>query len=648
MPLQPVLIKELETSFGLYFADSWRLSRSFTLNYGLRWDFQGDNENTNNIYTSPNLIDLFGPSGALPGTNQNTPNLFNPGSLQGVANPSIYQRSKAYNADYINPAPHIGIAWNPSLTNGWLGNLIGDRKTVFRAGYSLSYYSEGLLNFTDEAGSNPGLRQSGTLVPGVDFAPGSLSVGNPLPPFNLFPATFSFPLPLSNFAFTNTTVSTIDPNIKAPYVQTWSAGIQRELRPGTVFEARYAGNHGVNLWHTYNINEVNIFENGFLSQFQAAQNNLAINQANGRGASFANNGLPGQTATPVFTTAFAGLTQAQGFTNTSFVSDLQSGQAGPMAYTIAQTSNYFCNMVGSSFSPCVSRGYKTPGQYPINFFQINPYIPTANLLSSNSYSNYNGLQLELRQSLSHGVTLNVNYAWSHSLTDRYNKNVDNSGNFTTLRNRRRDYGPSPWDLRRVLQAYGTYDIPFGRGRAFSVNNPIIDAIAGGWTIGSIFRFQTGLPFKLSSSVGTVNQQTVNQQDSGVIANVIAPVLQSNVGVYKSGNPYVNFINPSLIGSDGRANPAYLTLPSTAGQFGSFIYLYGPHFISDDLSIDKQIPIIHERVRMEIRAEMVNAFNHPIFQVPTGGTFTLRLLALHPLRSAALRRQRQCPARCNSG
>ena len=45
-----------------------------------------------------------------------------------------------------------------------LGKLLGDGKTVVRAGYSLSYYSEGLLNFTNLAGSNPGLRQNATLT----------------------------------------------------------------------------------------------------------------------------------------------------------------------------------------------------------------------------------------------------------------------------------------------------------------------------------------------------------------------------------------------------------------------------------------------------------------------------------------------------
>src|SRR5215470_7122578 len=100
---QPVTIRERQTSFGLYFQDSWRASRSLTLNYGLRWDFQGDNFNTNDIYTSPTLLDLFGPSGSTAGSD-NSPNLFNPGSLLGIANPSIYQRSHGYRRDYHNPA----------------------------------------------------------------------------------------------------------------------------------------------------------------------------------------------------------------------------------------------------------------------------------------------------------------------------------------------------------------------------------------------------------------------------------------------------------------------------------------------------------------------------------------------------------------
>jgi hypothetical protein len=78
--------------------------------------------------------------------------------------------------------------------------------------------------------------------------------------------------------------------------------------------------------------------------------------------------------------------------------------------------------------------------------------------------------------------------------------------------------------------------------------------------------------------------------------------------------FSNFRNDT--GADGRTNPSFLAPPSTPGEFGSFIYPYGPRFVSDDVSIAKQMPVIVDWLRVEICAEMVNAFNHPIFQVPT--------------------------------
>ena len=167
-----------------------------------------------------------------------------------------------------------------------------------------------------------------------------------------------------------------------------------------------------------------------------------------------------------------------------------------------------------------------------------------------------------------------------------------------------------------LQAFGTYELPVGRGRMFSPSSPILNGVIGGWTVGAIFRMQSGLPFKLSSG-----RQTANQSDAGVVLNgVTASDLQKMVGVFRGSGPDVFFLDPKLVGSDGRANSAFLSPPTTPGQFGSFVYLHGPKFVTTDLSLAKAVPLIGERVRMEIRAEMVNAFNHPIFEVPTGGTF----------------------------
>ena len=606
--LTPAFRREAQSFFGIFVQDSWRATPNLTFNYGLRWEFQGDDENTNGIYTSPPLQDLWGPSGVG--------NLFAPASLKGVADPSIQLRPKAYNRDFLNPAPNFGFAWSPKFENGFLKSIFGGGgKTVFRGGYSVNYYSEGMLAFGNLAGANPGLIQNISLSPGdAGFAPGGLSLGSPLPQLRIFPQSFAFPLPLSSFTFSNTSIGSIDPSLRAPYIQSWSVGIQREVSRNTVFEARYVGNHGVHLWHAYDINEVNIFENGFLQEFQRAQKNLAVNQAAGM-SSFANQGLPGQAALPIFSTAFGALgsqpalTSAQGFGNSTFINYLTSGQAGALASSLASSPVFLCRMVGSQFSPCATRGYNAPGAYPINFFQVNPFAAggVLQLLTDRSWSNYNGLQVELRGRPAPGVNLVANYTFSKSLTDRYNKDAGTFSNYKTLRNLALDRSPSPWDLRHVFLLYGTFELPFGNAHRLAGNNPVLDRIVGGWTFGWIARAQSGLPFRLGSG-----RNTVNGQDSGVVpVGLTTSQLQDMVGAYRVGSPYVYFIDPKLIGSDGRANPNLLAPPTTPGQFGSFTFLHSPKVVTADLSLAKRVRI-RERIALEIYAEFLNAFNHPVF------------------------------------
>ena len=87
-----------------------------------------------------------------------------------------------------------------------------------------------------------------------------------------FPATGTFQV----VGFSGQAVNAFDPNLRTPRVQSWSVGIQRQLSQDTVLEVRYVGNHGTGLWRQENINEVNIFENGFLNEFNLAKANLPL------------------------------------------------------------------------------------------------------------------------------------------------------------------------------------------------------------------------------------------------------------------------------------------------------------------------------------------------------------------------------------
>src|SRR5262249_54528634 len=149
---------------------------------------------------------------------------------------------------------------------------------------------------------------------------------------------------------------------------------QRRLSGSRVLELRYNGNRTVHQWLALNTNQVNVLasrpgEASFLDQFKQAQKNLALNG----GTSFANNGLPGQAAIPVFEAAFAGATPANGFANSTFIQNLNQGEAARMALSLAGAgaagARYFCNLVGAGFSPCATNlGYTGAGAgYPINY-----------------------------------------------------------------------------------------------------------------------------------------------------------------------------------------------------------------------------------------------------------------------------------------
>src|SRR5262249_18702634 len=245
------------------------------------------------------FADVFGISGAN--------NLFKPGTLTGSIPTLQPNAGRAwYNTDMSNFAPSLGLAWQPELKIPLIKDLLpGGGKTVFRAGYSISYPREGFNNFTSTAFANPGIDAVTNVNPitapcspasttGGSFNAGCVTfnglIGGQLTTLSPFPTSPTTPFAIRAF-FGNPTVNAFDPNLRTPRVQSWSAGIQREFGHDTVLEIRYVANHSTGLWRQDNINEVNIFENGFLNEFKLAKANLDANIAGGCGSRF--NPMPG-------------------------------------------------------------------------------------------------------------------------------------------------------------------------------------------------------------------------------------------------------------------------------------------------------------------------------------------------------------------
>ncbi len=629
-------LDELSKAWGLFGGDSFHLRPNLTLNYGLRWDFIGDNHDLTKAYHSLTTSGIFGPSGVG--------NEFNPGVLLGDPNPDYLGRSHQYAPWNKSPQPAVGIAWSPQATQGFLGRVAGPGKTVVRAGFSLRDYTEPYQYFWD-AGSDYGayfyqsfyLNANNTGTVGT-FSPGTLALGNSLPGFGLSPQSYVNTDPEAHLTFLypfeqNPPIAAtgIDEHIKQPYVQSWNLGIQRTIGEHNAIEIRYVGSRTVHQWLSLYTNETNIFENGFVKQFRNAQANLAINQANGI-TSFADNGFTGQQPLPIFNAAFAGETSGgsgvplQDYANGQFIQWLQQGQAGAFATAltgITGTVPYFCNLVGASFSPCLNNaGYTGAGAgYPINFFQANPYVSgqDTGYMVAGGYSTYNGLQVDFRQKQWHGMQFDVNYTWSHTLgisspASQWTGQFDQF----TLRNLRLSYTPVGYDIHHVVHANGTYDLPFGAGKRFLNQGGLTDKVVGGWTLGTILTWETGAPYQVQGGYLTVN----DYGDGGITFNGIsASQFQSSTGVYRvsaaqnGGTPstFVDIINPKyLVGPNGGgANPNYITPNITPGTFGAIPFLWGPHFFNDDLAVSKSIPI-RENIRFTFQGEFLNILNHPNF------------------------------------
>jgi hypothetical protein len=601
---------------ALYVQDTWHANANLTLTAGLRWDRQGALDNLDGLYTRPGFAGLYGVSGVG--------NLFKPGVLDGSSPvlSLIPPGTGGFDPGVGHFSPSVGVAYRIAK-GGFMHWLTGD-DAVLRGGFSISTLRQGMGAIEGVWNGNAGRSLSTSASPSTTpsvFTAGNVLFSNPtLPTLAPLSTDPSFPNPSFPLAVqSGATISDWNPNIKPEYVESWTAGFQRQLGKNTVFEARYVANHGVDLWSGVNLNEVNTVENGFATQFQAAQNNLAISngmslsqllatQQSGTGFKLANNnysdqGLPGQVPVPIITTAIASNTDQ------TTATQLAQGQAGATANAIATNATRMAAL--------------TKAGYPINLFQVNPNNGGNSTEETNrNSSTYNSAQFIVRRRLATGLQMEASYAFSKSLTD---------ANTPTLRDWGGDKGPTAFDIRNGIKVTWVYQLPVGPGRSMlSSAHGFVGKAIGGWEVAGVGRMQSGVPINLTSG-----RDTFNQNDGGVVLhNLTQSQLQSEMGlnftsqINASGTAVgtAYFLPQSLIqntlaaaGTSGTFNPnaPYIGQCNSAGQICDQVFLWGPWLFKWDVSLVKRTQI-KERLNFEFRVEALNVFNHPNIVIDGGG------------------------------
>ena len=246
--------------------------------------------------------------------------------------------------------------------------------------------------------------------------------------------------------------------------------------------------------------------------------------------------------------------------------------------------------------------------FPPKSPRANPNLGNSRYELSNANSNYNGLQVDLTHRFGHGLQFRTNYTVQKSLDNHSSSFLANSGvgGTTTIldpQNPRLDWGPSNFNVRERLAAHFSYELPFGKGKAFLANaTGTAQALVSGWQLNGIFSAQSGFPFTPLVSF--------NQSGNGDSRNPDRPNL----------NP--SLTGPIVLGKPQQwYNPAAFLLPpaGTYGNAGRDI-LEGPGIAELDASLFKMFRL-NERMRLQFRAEFFNLFNHPNFGLPIISTFT---------------------------
>ncbi|HEV3470231.1 MAG TPA: TonB-dependent receptor [Pyrinomonadaceae bacterium] len=245
-------------------------------------------------------------------------------------------------------------------------------------------------------------------------------------------------------------------------------------------------------------------------------------------------------------------------------------------------------------------------------FDNGPFAPSGgtffyvNHLETSANSNYNALQTSLSVRATRGFTAMVNYTWSHSI-DNASDGQDYVANATQPENSHRadlERANSNFDVRHRFVATFNYEVPNLL--------PSLPRLGQGWQLNGILTLRTGSPFH------------VNLFDDYNGTGEFFPRPDLVGDPYAGTSGHEHFLNLSAFAVPCTLDPARpdpedtsaaACLPGTQ-HFGSLgrNSLRGPGYKNFDFSVFKTTPIT-ERVRLQLRAEIFNLFNHPNFASP---------------------------------
>jgi hypothetical protein len=566
-----------------FFQDDFKPIPNLTLNLGVRWEYTGQPINQLHDLTvareSNAATALFNP--ALP----------------------IEQRIVPYvDPDKNNFAPRIGFAWSPRPKgDGFWRTLFGDSATVFRGGYSWAYepaFYNILVNIMSNTPVAAALTVANNQLPAT-----SPIVGLPLNPIGTnvrAAAAAAGVLPKGVLDPKYLGWTDVASDFHAPYSEQWSFGVQRQLGRNHIFEARYVGNRGKDLFQNINGN----FFTGPLV------NGFSLNRT-----------ATGRTNVVGGCAAIGNPTSCFNFP--SFASLIPSGTTAQVCTDVAGTAD--------NEGACNGRQFKRAG------------LTTR---ANTGFSSYHALQTRYNgRFLNDALFLGASYTFS--------KTIDNASEIFSFGDIASPNAQNPFcidscekglsNLHRphAFSANFVFDLPFYKDQQGFVGH-----LLGGWQVNGTYVLTSGAYYTPSNNLaGTyaLGNTYLTAGDRAFIGNMnvdekLVAISQIDYYMTFTGAPIptnpngfwsMNSINSTgtLVAVTPNDVRYIINGPGAAKIFGTPFGTaarnteVGPIFNQFNLSVFKNIKI-WERVKIQFRAEAFNAFNHPNpgYGVASGSSF----------------------------
>jgi hypothetical protein len=221
-------------------------------------------------------------------------------------------------------------------------------------------------------------------------------------------------------------------------------------------------------------------------------------------------------------------------------------------------------------------------------------------------TNYQSLQTQLTRRFSKGLSFTSSFTWGKA--ENYQTGAQDGALMFYAGPVHRNYAVADFDRTRNYEQTITYELPAGRNHRF-FNSGATSYVLGGWKTSAIISAVSGLPFSITTSSATSGtSQTVNQVAGYQVTHATNGGKGGGTSLWF--NP-ASFVAPPTCTAYSATNPVPCALGGTGrNQFR------GPGYFSDNLSLFKSFPFVHEGA-IEARFDAFNMTNTPAFGLPNG-------------------------------